>query len=219
MKRLALFLVFVGITAVAQQPANTQAETSGTCSPIVQGNQGKVVFTCNTAMNEATVKKIVTLLNTILKNTDDANATNQKLDDILEYLKTHLPVDWHLTPTQVESLRQIARTLPPTDHFKIYSVQDTNSVVFEQEIWRIFQSAGKATSEDIFTSSSWGGGLPQGVLVIMKNEQDVAFPIVRQIADILSSSHIVPVVFAREDSLPQGEIKIVVGIRPQSVQQ
>jgi len=219
MKRLVLLLAFTSVAAVGQNAPNLQAETSGTCSPVVQSNQGKVQFSCNTAMNEATVKKIVTLLNTILKNTSDVNGTDKRLDEILEYLKTHLPSDWHLTPAQAESLRQIARTLPPTDHFKIYSVQDTNSIVFEQEIWKIFSAEGKATLEDIYTGWSWAGGLPQGVLVIMRNEQDIGFPVAKQIRDVLDSSRTLPIVFAREESLPVGQIKIVVGIRPQSLQQ
>jgi hypothetical protein len=119
----------------------------------------------------------------------------------------------------VESLRQIARTLPATDHFKIYSVQDTNSIVLEQEIWRTFAVEGKATLEDIYTGVSWAGGLPQGVLVIMRNEQDAGFSVAKQIRDVLDSSHTLPVIFGRDESLPVGQIKIVVGIRPQSMQQ
>jgi hypothetical protein len=90
MKHLVLLFVLANIAA-AQKTANVQAETSGTCSPIVQGNQGRVEFTCNSPMDEATRKKFLTLLNAILKNTNDAGATNKKLDSILEYV-THLQV-------------------------------------------------------------------------------------------------------------------------------
>ena len=87
MKSLALLFVLMNIAA-AQNVPNNQAETSGTCSPVIQSTQGKVQFTCNTAMNEATRKKFLMLLNQVLNNTKDGNGTNKKLDDILEYL-TH----------------------------------------------------------------------------------------------------------------------------------
>ena len=86
MKRIALLFVLANIAA-AQKAPNLQAETSGTCSPVIQGNQGKVEFTCD-AMDAATISKIERLLNAILKNAKDTNATNKKLDEILEYL-TH----------------------------------------------------------------------------------------------------------------------------------
>src|SRR5690242_1289627 len=89
MKRVLFFVAFLIITAGAQNVPNNQADTSGACSPVFQSNQGKIQFTCNTAISEATQKKILTLLNSILKNTSDANATNKKLDSILEYV-THL---------------------------------------------------------------------------------------------------------------------------------
>lgn len=88
MKIFVLLLALVNIATAqkAQNQPNVQAETSGICSPVIQGNQGKVEFTCNTAMDEAMRKKFLRLLNQIVKNTKDTNATNKKLDDIFEYL-------------------------------------------------------------------------------------------------------------------------------------
>jgi len=88
MKYLAMLFVLFNIAAAQNSPSN-QAETSGMCSPVVQANQGKVQITCKTAMDEATKKKVVVLLNQILNNTKDTSATNKKLDDILEYV-SHL---------------------------------------------------------------------------------------------------------------------------------
>ena len=88
MKYVALLFVLLNIAAAQTSPSN-QADTSGICSPVVQANQGKVQITCKTAMDEATRKKFLKLLNQILNNTKDTSATNKKLDDILEYV-SHL---------------------------------------------------------------------------------------------------------------------------------
>lgn len=85
MKCIVLLFILT-TTAPAQNAPNNQAETSGICSPVIQSTQGKVQFTCNTAMNEATRKKFVLLLNSILSNTNDVKTINIKLDQILDFL-------------------------------------------------------------------------------------------------------------------------------------
>lgn len=88
MKLLVLLFVLANVAA-AQNAPNVQAKAFGICNSIVQANQGSVQIRCDTAMDEATRKKFLTLLNQILNNTKDTNATNKKLDSLLEFM-THL---------------------------------------------------------------------------------------------------------------------------------
>jgi len=127
MKVLVLFLVFIGIAAVAQEPSNIQAETSGTCSPVVQSNRGKVQITCNAALDKATVAKVVSLLNKILQKTNDSDTTTKKLDDILEFLRTH--------------------TQNPYDQTVTYSFDGMTQRVVSQSEGRTSASFGGATAD------------------------------------------------------------------------
>lgn len=219
MKILSL-LFLVAVTAVAQQPtvpevSNPQAETSGTCSPIFQDNKGKVDFVCDT-MDKATVAKIVSLLNSILKNTNDRTDTDKKLDDIMDFLQKRLPADWHLTPDQKESLRQIATSLPSNIHVQIVRVDETNSIDFGLEIYQIFEPLGKAT---LSTGFSWtGGGVPHGVLVLIRGKDDAAFPFAEKIAETVNGAQHIPIGFhpgIDKNGVPiePGLIKIIVGAR------
>jgi hypothetical protein len=220
MKLLGLVLAtFVFTTASAQQQPNPQAETSGTCSPIIQSNQGKVEFTCNTRMDEATTKKIVSLLNAILKNTNDRTDTDKKLDDIMDFLQKRLPADWHLAPDQKESLKQIADSLPSNIHVQVVRVNETNSIEFGLEIYQIFESAGKATLKDLLTGLGWtGGGVPHGVLILIRDKDDAAFPFAQKIGEAIYNAQHIPMGFhpgLDRNGVPieAGLIKIIVGVR------
>jgi len=59
------------------------------CSPNVISNQGTVEFTCNAAIDKATAIKIVSLLNQILRKQGSPDSANQKLDEILDFLRSH----------------------------------------------------------------------------------------------------------------------------------
>lgn len=222
MKILSL-LFLVAVTAVAQQPtvpqvSSPQAETSGTCSPIFQDNKGKVDFVCDT-MDKATVAKIVSLLNSILKNTNDRTDTDKKLDDIMDFLQKRLPADWHLTPDQKETLKQIANSLPSNVHVQILRVNETNAIDFGLEIYQIFESAGKAIPKGLLTGFDWtGGGVPHGVLVLIQSKDDAAFPFAQKIAETVNSAQHIPIGFhpgLDRNGVPieSGLIKIIVGAR------
>jgi hypothetical protein len=90
MKPILCTILVLSVTAAygQHQPA-VEAESTGACSPNILFNQGKVDFTCNVAMDKATVARIVSLLNQVLKNQDSPTSVNQKLDQILEFLQTH----------------------------------------------------------------------------------------------------------------------------------
>ena len=85
----AILLLTVPLAYAQQQLASIEAESTGTCSPNILSNQGKVEFTCKTVMDNATATKIVSLLNQVLKHQDNSISINQKLDQILEFLQTH----------------------------------------------------------------------------------------------------------------------------------
>lgn len=86
-----LFVVVVAIAGWSQQaPPKVQATSSGVCSPNVVSNQGPISITCKTAMDKATVTKIVSLLNRILREKNTSDEVNRKLDSILEFLQTNV---------------------------------------------------------------------------------------------------------------------------------
>src|ERR1700681_3020517 len=89
MRWLLIFLVTCTF-GVTQVTPSVQATSTGICSPNVVSNQGPVSITCNTAMDKATVTKIVSLLNRILREKDSSDEVNRKLDSILEFLQTNV---------------------------------------------------------------------------------------------------------------------------------
>jgi len=91
MRWLLVFLVTCTLACLAQQVTPiVQATSSGVCSPNVVSNQGPVTITCNAAMDKATVTKIVSLLNRILREKESSDEMNRKLDSILEFLQTNV---------------------------------------------------------------------------------------------------------------------------------
>jgi hypothetical protein len=94
MRKLCLAVIAFCLCSFAQQPSqqpSIEGKTSGDCSPNILANSGGVQFVCKTAVDEATSKRIVSLLNQILRkdNKDSAasNEINRKLDEILDFLK------------------------------------------------------------------------------------------------------------------------------------
>ncbi len=91
MRLLTIFLVASTLAASAQKAApSVQASSSGVCSPNILSNKGPVTITCRTAMDKATVTKIVSLLNQIVDRQNSSNEINTKLDSIMEFLQSNL---------------------------------------------------------------------------------------------------------------------------------
>ena len=68
-KLLLLHLITFSFAVLAQQPAvNAEMSPAGVCSPNIISNQGPVTITCNTAIDQATAAKVVSLLNRILRD-------------------------------------------------------------------------------------------------------------------------------------------------------
>src|SRR5258708_3295755 len=94
MRKFCVAIVALCAWSVAQQrpqQPSVEGKSSGECSPNILANSAGVQFVCKTAVDEATTKKIVSLLNQILRkdNEDRPAATeiNSKLDEILDFLK------------------------------------------------------------------------------------------------------------------------------------
>jgi hypothetical protein len=91
-------VLFVSPICAAQQ---TSGISSGACSPNIQANKEKVVFTCTTTtpIEAETVKKINVLLSEIVKKQKtDAQSTNKRLDDIIDL--------WASTQSDIHSMAQ-----------------------------------------------------------------------------------------------------------------
>lgn len=85
--RFCVILLLLASRGYGAQQAHIEAQSSGTCSPNIVSNQGKVTFTCG--VDDATAKKIVSLLNRILKNEGGSASIDQKLDQLIEFVQTH----------------------------------------------------------------------------------------------------------------------------------
>jgi hypothetical protein len=126
------------------------------------------------------------------------------------------PPSWHLTEEQTVKFKEIATALPASVRVVIQRANDTNSLRYGSEIYKLFESMDKAKPTDIFTVWDWKDGvIPQGIIVFIHDQQDVAFPVAQEIVSTLLSSHICPVSFLPKESLKEGEIRIIIGIRPQ----
>jgi len=89
-KLLLLHLITFSFAVLAQQPAvNAEMSPAGVCSPNIISNQGPVTITCNTAIDQATAAKVVSLLNRILRDEGaSSDEVNKKLDSIMEFLQS-----------------------------------------------------------------------------------------------------------------------------------
>ena len=96
--RLLFSIIFaLAASASAQQAMpNMEVQSTGQCSPNILATQGKVEFTCNSTMGQDTAKKIVSLLNQILRgegNSADVTVDiDHKVDEILAFVKSHTPI-------------------------------------------------------------------------------------------------------------------------------
>jgi hypothetical protein len=160
MKILSVILLLLA-SALAQQNQSPQAETSGNCSPVFQNNTGKVDFVCDT-MDKATVSKIVSLLNAILRKTSDTNDTDKKLDDILEFLKTRLPPQRTLVGPDREAFITALRPACPFEVAIRGIPGDKDSQEYAKQIGEAIQEAGCTLKRPRFlidTGPSYGVGI------------------------------------------------------------
>jgi hypothetical protein len=141
-----LFILLFALSAFGQQkPPSVEAQSSGDCSPNILSNRGEVQFTCNTSMDEATAKKIVSLLNQILKKEISKGTTagsegeiNHKLDEILDFLRNQ---SRHLSDDQKDKLVSVLKVAAPQELYFI-SAPDAETTYFSNEILSVLQSAG-----------------------------------------------------------------------------
>ena len=162
---LFLFLV-IGMPTFAQKPTAV-ADSTGACSPNIISNQGQVQFTCNAPLDADTARKIVSLLNQILKKensaTDPSAGTNQKLDQILTFLQNQAQqvqalqqqaYQRHLTDDQKAKLIQLLKADAPQEFYDVRFVgwEDagfTGGTLDDIEAWttRRLKALGYACSE------------------------------------------------------------------------
>jgi hypothetical protein len=90
MRHLFVFLTLTLAGLAQQAQPNVEATSSGVCSPNILSNEGPVRIVCNTAMDRATVTRIVSLLNRILRERGGSEEVNRKLDSIMEFLQTNV---------------------------------------------------------------------------------------------------------------------------------
>jgi len=124
---LLLLLPSAGFCQQAPVPS-VQAQSSGLCSPNIIATAGVVKFTCHAAVDDETAKKIVLVLNQVLRKERDSAGVNEKLDQILalleaqahqtEQLRSELqkaaPPDRTLTDKQASAVARVFGTLPST---------------------------------------------------------------------------------------------------------
>ena len=112
MKLLFSIILTFCLSAFAQQQApSIEAQSSGECSPNILSNQGKVQFTCNTSIDAATAKRIVSLLNQILQKensaTNPSGEINHKLDEILGFVRSQTQESQRLAAGVQELQQQV----------------------------------------------------------------------------------------------------------------
>ncbi len=71
--------------------AQQSSTTSGPCSPIAPNNSGSITINCP-GMSKEQGKKMIDILNKILKNQIDPSVVMEKLDEILKAVNPNLPV-------------------------------------------------------------------------------------------------------------------------------
>lgn len=90
MKCHLLLLTMVSIACQGQTPATGKAETKGTCSPAVSGNQNTFMIKCG--IGEKQGSQMIEILNKILSNQISSDAVIAKLDEILKTVNQNLRV-------------------------------------------------------------------------------------------------------------------------------
>jgi|SRR3984885_724370 len=213
MKLLVLPVVLLfALSACGQQKPNVEAQSSGDCSPNILSNQGEVQFTCNTSIDEATAKKIVSLLNQIIKKENSKGATgeaeiNRKLDEILDFLRNQ---SRHLSDDQKEKLASLLKVAAPQD-FYFVSAPDAETTHFGNEILGVLHSAGwtfvlhppnwgtiEHEGQGLFIQVADENKPPRGAIVLQQAFQQVG----------------IAVTFQTFMMVPTGKFGIYLGVNP-----
>jgi hypothetical protein len=125
------------------------------------------------------------------------------------------PPDWHLTSEQIDGLKNIANNLPNAVHIEMQLDSNPNSRTYGIEVHNVFKSINPQTSDPaIVFAWSGNGESPEGILVFVRAYQDVAAKTGRDIQNALMGSSVPPIRFGIKPWLKDGEVEIVVGIRP-----
>lgn len=169
-----LFSVILGITVSAfgqHPPQSFHTQSSGACSPNIISNQGLVQFTCNTSIDAETSKKIVSLLNQILKKEGGATNTeaeiNHKLDEILSFVRSQTPR--RISDEEKVSVSACLSKYPG----KVNVAAITNSPEayrFAQDWYEIFKNAGWTIKDNMIHNFVIGGGMFTGTQIGFRGE-------------------------------------------------
>lgn len=126
------------------------------------------------------------------------------------------PPERHLDTQQVVQLTAFAATLPDTSSYLVFEdVTDKEAQQYAYQIWKIFDSQGKAAR--LGEGLSWGGQpMPEGIYVLIHDQADGRYPIAQKIVDNLKRSGVSIKEFSEANYVPSGQIRIVIGTRPAS---
>lgn len=234
MKLLFSIILLFAMSAFAQQQSPTiEAQSSGECSPNILSNQGKVQFTCNTSMDVATAKKIVSLLNQILQkessSTSPALEINHKLDEILGFVRSQTQESQrlaagfqelqqqvqqrHLSEDQKAKLASLLKAAAPQE-FYFLCAPDAESTYFSNELLSVLESAGwKAVPHP----PNWGTIERQGVGVLIL-VQDVTKPVARGVLVLQQALKEIGIeaMGSNFPMAPNDKVTLYIGVRPAS---
>lgn len=179
MKTICVLILLSALAYGQQSTPNLQAESSGTCSPNILSNQGRVEFTCNTAMDKTTVTKIVGLLNQILQKEDtgkDDVGINRKLDDILAFLRSEAAArePRHLEAAQAQRLVLAISGTPN----QVVNILRTNRGAeldtFADELVKALKKGGWKIGKDEYALVGFAKATGLGVVVHSQQEHPPA---------------------------------------------
>ena len=227
-------ILLFSISAFArQQSPGIEAQSSGECSPNILSNQGKVQFTCNTSIDAATAKKIVSLLNQILQKeestTNPVGEINHKLDEILGFVRTQTQESQrlaagvqelqqqvqqrHLSEGQKAKLASRLKVAAPQE-FYFLCAPDAETTYFSNEILAVLESAGwKAVPHP----PNWGAIERQGVGVLLL-VHDVTKPVSREVLVLQQAFQEIGIEATGSNfpMAPNDKVTLYIGVRPTS---
>jgi len=222
---LLLLLPSAGFCQQAPVPS-VQAQSSGLCSPNIIATAGVVKFTCHAAVDDETAKKIVLVLNQVLRKERDSAGVNEKLDQILalleaqahqtEQLRSELqkaaPPDRTLTDKQASAVARVFGTLPSTVKV-IVKIPDGNAEAqrYAQQFQDIANESGVAGNPVVVLGMFWRP-IPVGLFVVSHSNGDIAAVYRDTLAQALSASG-VTVQSVIADWVQAGQVMIVVGVQ------
>jgi hypothetical protein len=231
---LSSMIFLFAISAYGQQQSPTiEAQSSGECSPNILSNQGKVQFTCNTSMDAATAKKIVSLLNQILQGEDSTakptREINDKLDEILGFVRTQTQESQqlaagvqelqqrvqqrHLSADQKSRLVSLLKVAAPQELYFLCA-HDAETTYFSNEILSVLDSAGwKAVPHP----PNWGTIEREGVGILIL-VQDVTKPVARGVLVLQQAFKEIGIeaMGSNFPMAPNDKITLYIGVRPSS---